>query len=86
MLALRPQRIASFSGPTSDTIVAQNDDWAGTVALKTAFSSVGAFAFVGDTSKDAAIVVELPPGAYTATVSGKNNTTGVALVEVYELP
>ena len=25
-------------------------------------------------------------GAYTATVAGKNNTTGVSLVEVYELP
>ena len=70
----------------SDTIVASNDDWAGTAAIKAAFTSVGAFAFVSDTSKDAAVAVELPPGAYTATVSGKNNTTGVALVEVYELP
>jgi hypothetical protein len=26
------------------------------------------------------------PGAYTATVTGKARTTGVALVEVYELP
>ena len=39
-----------------------------------------------DSSKDAAIIVELPPGAYTATVAGKNNATGVALIEVYELP
>lgn len=69
-----------------DTIVATNDDWAGTAALKAAFTSVGAFAFVSDSSKDAALAVELPPGAYTATVAGKNNTTGVALVEVYELP
>jgi hypothetical protein len=29
---------------------------------------------------------ELPLGAYTATVSGKNNTTSLALVEVYKLP
>ncbi len=36
--------------------------------------------------RDAAVVIELPPGAYTAAVSGKQNTTGVALVEVYELP
>lgn len=68
-----------------DTIAAVNDDWGGNGALKAAFSSVGAFAFVSDTSKDAAIVVELPAGAYTATVSGKNNATGVALVEVYEV-
>jgi len=70
----------------SDTIVAANDDWRGTAALKAAFASVGAFAFATDASRDAAVVIELPPGAYTATVSGKNNTTGVALVEVYELP
>ena len=69
-----------------ETLSAQNDDWAGTAALKAAFASVGAFAFADDASRDAAVVVELPPGTYTATVSGKNNTTGVALVEVYELP
>ena len=69
-----------------ETLSAQNDDWAGTAALKAAFASVGAFAFADDASRDAAVVVELPPGTYTATVSGKNNTTGVALVEIYELP
>jgi len=26
------------------------------------------------------------PGAYTATAFGSNNTTGVVLIEVYELP
>jgi hypothetical protein len=70
----------------SDTIVAANDDWGGTAALKAAFASVGAFPFAADDARDAALVLELPPGAYTATVSGKDNTTGVALVEVYELP
>jgi hypothetical protein len=70
----------------SENIVATNDDWRGTPALKAAFTSVGAFALAADTSRDAALAIELPPGAYTATVSGKQNTTGVALVEVYELP
>ncbi len=70
----------------SSTIVATNDDWRGTAALKSAFTSVGAFAFAVDASKDAALAIELPPGAYTATVTGKAGTTGVALVEVYELP
>lgn len=70
----------------SETIVATSDDWRGTAALKSAFSAVGAFAFAADASRDAALVIELPPGAYTATVSGKANTAGVALVEVYELP
>jgi hypothetical protein len=34
---------------------------------------------------ESAIVARLDPGAYTAVVSGKNNTTGVGLVEVYDL-
>ena len=34
----------------------------------------------------AALIVSLPPGSYTAQVSGVNNTTGVALIEVYDLP
>ncbi len=70
----------------NENILAVNDDWRGTVALKAQFQSVGAFRFFSDASRDAAVAIELPPGAYTATVSGKNNTTGVALVEVYELP
>jgi hypothetical protein len=70
----------------SDSVIATNDNWNGTAALKTAFARVGAFNLAVDTSRDAAIAVELPPGAYTATAFGSNNTTGVVLIEVYELP
>ena len=35
--------------------------------------------------RESAIVATLAPGPYTAIVRGKNNTTGVALVEVYDL-
>jgi hypothetical protein len=34
---------------------------------------------------EAAIIADLPAGNYTAVVRGVNNTTGVALVEVYDL-
>lgn len=34
---------------------------------------------------ESAIAAELPPGMYTAVVSGKNGSTGVGLVEVYNL-
>jgi hypothetical protein len=34
---------------------------------------------------ESAILVTLAPGNYTAIVKGKNNTTGVALVEVYDI-
>jgi hypothetical protein len=35
--------------------------------------------------RESAIIAELPPGNYTAIVRGVNSTTGVALVEVYDL-
>jgi hypothetical protein len=34
---------------------------------------------------ESAIVASLQPGAYTAVVSGKNSTTGIGVVEVYDL-
>ena len=67
---------------TGATVTA-NDNWTGDLA--TVFGSVGAFA-LNPGSADAALVTTLPPGAYTAKVSGSNRGTGVALVEVYELP
>src|SRR5213075_1775737 len=48
--------------------IALNDDWGRSPDapfLSQAFSSVGAFA-LANTSKDAAVLVTLPPGAYTA--------------------
>ena len=48
-------------------------------------SSVGAFPLPPG-SKDSAVIVNVSGGAYTAFVSGANGTSGVALVEVYEVP
>jgi hypothetical protein len=67
-------------------VVAENDDWGGTSALKTAFQTTGAFEFTNDGSRDAAVVVRLPPGPYTVRPSGANDGTGVILVEAYEVP
>lgn len=36
-------------------------------------------------SNDSALLLTLPPGAYTAQVTGRNNSSGVALVEIYEV-
>jgi outer membrane protein assembly factor BamB/subtilisin family serine protease len=66
--------------------VASNDNWAGDAELAAAFTNVGAFRLNAANSLDAALLVTLPPGSYTAQVSGVNNTTGIALVEVYEVP
>jgi hypothetical protein len=35
--------------------------------------------------RESGIIADLPPGNYTAIVRDVNNTTGVALVEVYDL-
>ena len=48
-------------------------------------ASVGAFSLASG-SADSALVVNLQPGAYTMQISGVNNSTGVALAEVYEVP
>lgn len=68
-----------------DTIVASNAGWGGGAALRTAFTQVGAFELPAS-SADAALLISLEPGSYTAQVAGAGNTTGVALVEVYEVP
>jgi hypothetical protein len=67
------------------TVLRENDDWGGTPALKAAFGAVGAFQLVDD-AKDAALVATLQPGAYTVQVGGAAGQTGIALVEVYEVP
>jgi hypothetical protein len=56
-----------------------------TAATTAVFGQVGAFDLTAG-SADSAMVVALPPGSYTAQVIGANNSTGVALVEVYEVP
>jgi hypothetical protein len=66
--------------------LSENDNWGGTAELAAAFSQVGAFAPGAGTSRDAALVVTLAPGNYTAQVSGVNSTTGVGLIEVFEVP
>ena len=71
-----------FSG---QTVINANDNWGGGGTLATAFASVGAFA-LGNASKDAAILVTLTPGSYTAQVSGVSGSGGLTLVEVYEVP
>lgn len=80
--ALANSKLDIFSG---STLVQSNDDWGGDALLTAAFASSGAFS-ISANSRDAAVLVTLTPGSYTAQVSGVNNTTGVALVEVYEVP
>lgn len=68
-------------------VIDSNDDWDAHPEkdqLETFMSSAGAFA-LEEGSGDSALFVWLEPGLYTAIVSGKNNQTGIALVELYDL-
>ena len=69
----------------SSVKIGESNDWLGTTELTAAFAAVGAFALPA-TSRDSALVATLAPGNYSVQVSGVNLTTGVALVEVYEVP
>lgn len=69
-------------------LIAENDDWNSSGAaplLVSASGQVGAFALPAG-SLDAALLLTLPPGAYTAQISGLNEASGQALVELYEVP
>lgn len=75
---------------SNGSLVASNDDWSSGTAQVTAqlvaeTEQAGGFPLTTD-SADAALVIELAAGTYTFVVSGKNDTTGIVLVEVYELP
>ncbi|MEY2879572.1 MAG: hypothetical protein RLZZ15_1952 [Verrucomicrobiota bacterium] len=72
-----------FRGATS---LGRNDDWLGATAIVTAAAQAGAFPFASLTSRDSALVLTLAPGSYSLQVTGFAGTSGVALLEVYELP
>ncbi len=50
--------------------------------MRAYFEVTGAFP-LGVGSSDAALVVDLEPGSYTAVVSGEDGETGIALLEIY---
>ena len=72
-----------FSGTT---VIGTNAGWGGNAEIAKVAASVGAFAWTSPTSADSALLITLPPGAYTAQVSGVTGDTGIALVEVYDVP
>jgi hypothetical protein len=74
-----------FTVYRDDKIVAQGAGRIDTPELLDATARAGAFA-LPEGSKDAAIVLNLQPGNHTIIVRGVSNTTGLALVELYELP
>jgi uncharacterized delta-60 repeat protein len=67
---------------TDQTLVASNDDWVNA----TNAAVISASGFAPSNPLESAIHITLPPGAYTAVVSGVGGATGVGLIEVYKVP
>jgi glucose/arabinose dehydrogenase len=63
------------------TLLASDDNWQTHPAQAAAIISYG---LAPSNSLESAIAISLAPGHYTAIVNGKNNQTGIALIEVYD--
>ncbi len=89
--AIGPELNGFLSGALQDTLlelhdssgalIASNDDWRASQEQEIIATGVPPA-----DNRESAIVATLNPGAYTGIVRGKNNTTGVALIEAYNLP
>ena len=70
-----------FSG---NTPIYSNTNWGGDATLAGTFATTGAFT-LNPAHQDSALLLTLPPGGYTAQVTGFSGGTGIALVEIYEV-
>jgi hypothetical protein len=70
-------------------LIASNNDWAttiiGGIIRANQVRDIQASGYAPSDGRESAIIADLPPGGYTAIVRGVNDTTGVGLVEVYDL-
>jgi hypothetical protein len=73
--------VLELHGPGSFTTII-DDNWRDDPVQEAAIIATG---IPPSNDFEAAIDTTLNPGSYTAVVRGKNNTTGVALVEAYDL-
>ena len=66
----------------SGALISQNDDWQDDPVQAAQLIAVG----LGlQNAKESGLAATLQPGAYTAILAGKNQTTGIGLVEVYDI-
>ncbi|MBL9188870.1 MAG: hypothetical protein JNK23_15410 [Opitutaceae bacterium] len=77
----------TLTNQATGQVIASNDNWAsGADAPIIAQAAVAAGAFpLANGSRDSALLVMLPAGAYTVTLTGVANGTGVGIVEVYDV-
>jgi hypothetical protein len=70
---------------SSGTLVDSNDNWKTRPDGSSQQAAIEATTIPPTNDLESALVATLVPGNYTAIVRGKNDTTGVALVEAYNI-
>ncbi len=70
-------------------LIASNDNWRttiiGGIITGNQVGEIRDSGYAPGDGRESAIIADLPPGTYTAIVRGVDDTTGVALVEFYDL-
>jgi|SRR4029453_170525 hypothetical protein len=74
---------------STGALIASNDNWMttiiGGIITSDQVAAIRASGYAPGNVMESAMIVTLPPGNYTAIVRGVNNTTGIGLVDVYDL-
>jgi hypothetical protein len=71
---------------SSGATIASNDNWKTKSDGGTQQTEIEATGIAPTNDLESALVASLPPGNYTAIVRGKSNSTGIAVVEAYNIP
>ena len=86
--SLKPGLANALGDPTLELYdqngasIATNDNWKD-APNRAAIEATG---LAPTNDAESAILMTVPPTPYTAIVRGKNNTTGIGLIEVYNVP
>lgn len=85
---LRDPMIEVHDARRDNAVIATNDDWnaeANADEITATAAAVGADPLASDDRTSSALLLDLSPGVYSFLAQGKADTTGIVLIEVYEV-
>jgi hypothetical protein len=82
---LQLQQTGQGQGQNQSTLLATNAGWGSDPAIANATTAETVFPLQSN-SRDAALLLSLQPGTYTAQVSDLNGNAGTVLVQVIQVP
>jgi hypothetical protein len=74
-------KLELFAGSTK---TGENDNWGGSASVANAMAAVGAFAYLGPTSRDATSALSVASGDNSVKVSAVGSGTGAVIAEIYD--